>query len=100
MTSIKLTDGTTLYNLSMNGDNFIANYEIDPDIFIGNLTDVVINIDGANEVHSQMKLVQVTTYNDQYWFVLQDLTDQELLNLEIEAKIEYLAMMADIDIDI
>ncbi len=47
-----------------------------------------------------MKLVQVTTYGDEYWFVIQDLTDRELKDLAIEAKIEYIAMMTDVDIDI
>ena len=100
MITITLTDGTVLRNLTLNGDNFIADYEIDPDIFIDNLTDVEINDDGYITTHSQMKLIQVTTYNDEYWFILQDLTDRELKDLDIEAKIEYIAMMADIDIDI
>ena len=100
MITITLTDGTVLRNLSLNGDNFIADYEIDPDIFVDNLTNVEINNDDYITVHEQMKLVQVTTYGDEYWFVIQDLTDRELKDLAMEAKIEYIAMMTDVDIDI
>ena len=102
MASITLSNGTVLDNLTINGDNFIANYSITDDIFKGDFSPVTINWedDCFDETHNNMKLVQITHPNPtEWWFVLQDLTDEELYRLSIEAKLDYLAMMSDVDLD-
>lgn len=46
-----------------------------------------------------MALVQVKQVGSEYWFILRDLTDREILDLKTRANIEYIAMMADIDLE-
>lgn len=92
---ITLADGTVLDNLKLNGNNFIAKYPVNPEVFKNNCSPVVIN----EEVHSNMEFVQVTRNElGEYWFVLRDLTKEELVAIKDRADIEYLAMMCDVEL--
>ena len=96
--TITLKDGTRIENLRMNGNNFISQEQINPEIFDGNLEKVTIN-DGENdEVHENMGLVQVTQMGDEYWFVLRDIPASEIANEKLRSDLDYLAMMADVEI--
>lgn len=96
--TITLKDGTQIENLRMNGNNFISQEQINPEIFDGNLEKVTIN-DGENdEVHENMGLVQVTQMGDEYWFVLIDIPASEIANEKLRSDLDYLAMMADVEI--
>ena len=99
MVTITLADGTKLQNLGINGDNFTANYEITEDVFEYNTSPVTINIDGNVEVHEHMEFVQVMKFGHEWWFILRDLTDAELKQMDINAKIDYIAMMTDVDLE-
>ena len=100
MAHIILSDGTVINNLAINGDNFISFDEITEDIFEMNLSPVTIVIDEEEDTHDFMKLIQITHPNpSEWWFVIQDMTDEELYKLDIESKLDYLAMMSDIDLD-
>lgn len=99
MVTVTLADGTKLQNLGINGDNFTANYEITEDIFEYNTSPVIINIDGNVEAHDYMKLVQVMKFENEWWFILRDLTNAELKQMDVDAKIDYIAMMAGIDLE-
>lgn len=95
---ITLEDGTRIENLRMNGNNFISQEQIDPEIFDGNLGEVTIN-DGENdEIHENMGLVQVTQMGDEYWFVLRDVPASEIANAKLRSDLDYLAMMTDVEI--
>lgn len=97
---ITLSDGTQLKNLRQNGNNFVSETEITADIFNGNLSKVVIE-DGEGNVqeYEHMELIQIVHYKDGYYFVLRELTQDELKAIKIQADIEYLAMMTDIDLE-
>lgn len=96
--TITLKDGTQIENLRMNGNNFISQEQINPEIFDGNLEKVTIN-DGENdEVHENMGFVQVTQMGDEYWFVLRDIPASEIANEKLRSDLDYLAMMADVEI--
>lgn len=96
--TITLEDGTQIENLRLNGNNFISQEQINPEIFDGNLEKVTIN-DGENdEVHENMGLVQVTQMGDEYWFVLRDIPASEIANKKLRSDLDYLAMMADVEI--
>ena len=97
--TITLADGTVLDNLKLNGDNFISNTAINADIFNGNCSPVIIS-DGVNsETHNNMKFVQVTEQEPgKYWFVLREISDSELALIKIQSDIEYVAMMAEIEL--
>ena len=59
-----------------------------------------VNIaDGNVEELENLELVQVKKYGKEYWFVLRQLSEQELKNLKTQANIEYIAMMADINLE-
>ena len=99
MVTVTLADGTKLQNLGINGDNFTSSTPITEDIFEYNTSPVIINIDGNIEAHDYMELVQVMQFGNEWWFILRDLTDAELKQMDIDAKIDYIAMMADIDLE-
>lgn len=96
--TITLADGTEITNLSLNGDNFVSQNPIDPDLFDCNCSPVVIS-DGENDVlHENMELVQVSRVGQEYWFVLRDMSAAELAQLKMQSDIEYVAMMAGIEL--
>lgn len=69
-------------------------------MFEGNLSHVVIeDSEGNVEEHDNMALVQIAKYGKEYWFVLRELSAQEIRDAKTQANIEYIAMMADIDLD-
>lgn len=94
---ISLADGTLLKNLKMNGNNFVSRERIEPSVFLGNCTTVTID-DGTNvETHNNMELVQLTKVNNEFWFVLRELTARELEQIKIQSDIEYVAMMTGVE---
>lgn len=71
--TIKLSDGTTLDNLGLNGNNFVGQAEVSDATFSGKLKGVEITDDeGKTEKHDEMELVQVAHYADGYYFILVD----------------------------
>lgn len=96
--TITLEDRTKIENLRLNGNNFISQEQINPEIFDGNLGEVTINDGENNEVHKNMGLVQVTQMGEEYWFVLRDVPASEIANAKLRSDLDYLAMMADVEI--
>lgn len=100
---ITLADETRLENLRLNGNNFISDTEITADIFNGNLSKVVIEgLENEQETireYEHMELVQIVHYEDGYYFVLRELSQDELDKIKTQADIEYLAMMSDVDLE-
>jgi len=100
---ITLADGTQLKDLRLNGNNFISDIEITADIFNGNLSKVVIEgLENGQETiqeYEHMELVQIVHYEDGYYFVLRELSQDELDKIKTQADIEYLAMMSDVDLE-
>lgn len=106
---ITLADGTSIDGLGLNGNNFVSQSEITPDVFAGKLSRV--KIDGSEDAdthsgtgdaglrgeHGPMELVQIVKYDDGWYFVLLDVQIPELA--KIRGDIEYLAMMAGVDLE-
>ena len=95
---ITLTDGTVIDDLKLNGNNYISAKSIDPAIFEYNCSLVVINDGNVDEVHPNMEFVQVTQTNGEYWLVLRDVSDEEIAKLKLQSDIEYVAMMAGVEL--
>ena len=97
--TITLADGTVLDNLKLNGNNFISNTAINADIFNENCSPIIVS-DGVNsETHNNMEFVQVTEQEPgKYWFVLRELSASELARIKMQSDIEYVAMMAGIEL--
>lgn len=97
---ITLADGSTIDNLKMNGNNFISRKKITEESFAGGLSEVTLECDdGTVETLHNVELVQITTSGKEYWFVLRELTSGELEALRTQARIEYIAMMTDVDLE-
>lgn len=97
---ITLADGTVLDGLGLNGNNYISSKKLTEADFADNLDHITIeDADGNVEELENLELVQVKKYGKEYWFVLRQLSEQELKDLRTRANIEYIAMMADIDLE-
>nr|DAG31485.1 MAG TPA: hypothetical protein [Caudoviricetes sp.] len=94
--TIILADGTRLINLTMNGNNFIADHVIADEVLSAdNLIGVTIN----DEYHDQMVLDGKTDVDgENTWFILRDMTAEELKDLDIAAKLDYLAMEMGVEL--
>ena len=96
--SIIMADGASIDNLKLNGNNFISSTKITEDQF-SDLDGVIIaGSDGSQEVHDHMALVQIVKVGKEYWFVLRDLGEAELVQMQMQANIEYIAIMSDIEL--
>ncbi len=96
---ITLSDGTRLENLGLNGNNFISGAKITEDDFKGKLSKVIIEGKDFKQEYNNMELVQIAHYEDGYYFVLREISQEELDKLKMQSDIEYLAMMSDIDME-
>jgi hypothetical protein len=95
---ITLSDGTVIENLSLNGNNYISDEEIEKGIFADNCSPVIIS-DGENEeTHTAMELIHLTKMGDQYWFALRDLSEAEQEAIKNRSDIEYIALMCDVEL--
>ena len=106
MYKLILEDGTTIENLTMNGSNYVSETEIDESIFEDNLsTMTVVDEDaGTEETLENVEFIQQVHYenfhgNTGYYFCFRQLSERELKDLEVQAQIDYIAMMADIDLE-
>ena len=96
---VKLADGLTL-----NGTNYVSKDEVDasglPKVF--KLT--VKDSDGNTvEEFEHAKLLQQVQYawdNNKFYLAFAPVSEQEIKNNEFKSNLQYLAMMADVDIDL
>ena len=93
-----LSDGTKLNNLKVNGTNYVSSTKLTEDDFAGKLKKVTIS-DGENvEILEHCELVQITQVGKEYWFVIRELSDQEVAFNQMQADLEYVAAMADVNL--
>lgn len=102
---ITLSDGTTLSNLVMNGNNFISQEYIDESTFKGKLSKVIIGGDGHNnrdEEHFNLKLVQIKEMptidqnKSEYWFILVEKTEEEVIKERLKSTEDALMILMDL----
>ena len=112
MYKIKLSDGTEITNLKVNGDYFVSQEKLTEDDFKGKLSNVEITGENESEFDAPLlgtykNLILVSCeYREPlympefngYWIYLRERTPQELKEEILNAKIEYVAMMTDIEI--
>lgn len=97
---ITLADGTEIKDLKLNGNNYISKAELTEETFDGNLSSVTITgSDGSEKTLGESKLVQIMEHDGEYWFILQEYSQDELTKMKNRADIEYIAAMASIDLD-
>lgn len=93
--TIELSNGVTLANLEINGNNYITLELISEATFEGGLAPVIID----GEEHEQMALVQCITHsNGKTWFILRDISAKEIAEAKLRADIDFLALMTDVEL--
>ena len=95
MYTVTLSDGTEIQNLTLNGNNFISDTPLDVAIFAGNMETVRITGPEMDETHENMELVSIRQDGGKYWFVLRELSAQELKERKMLADITALASATD-----
>ena len=97
--TITLSDGTMLTDLTLNGNNFISRTEVTATTFNGKLSHVTISDGETEETMTNAELVQISTLiPDEWWFILREIPEDELRYIRIEAEVDYIAMMSDVEL--
>ena len=92
---IELADGTVISGLVVNGDNLVSTEDISEKLTQANLIGVKIN--GVNA--GALKLAGYKQRPDGYHFVLLEKKQQELEIERLSAKLDYLAIMTDVEVE-
>ena len=93
-----LSDGTKLTDLSLNGNNYISSKKVTAADFEGKLQKVMVTDGKEQETYNNCHLVQITQEGKDYWFVIEEMSQQELFMLQTQANIDYIAAMVDIEL--
>lgn len=98
---ITLSDGTQLKDLKLSGNNYISKTKITEDDFKGKLSKIIIEnkTDKISEELEHVELVQIAHYTEGYYFVLRQLSQDEIDKQKMQGDIEYLAMMTNTDME-
>ena len=98
---ITLSDGTQLKDLKLSGNNYISKTKITEDDFKGKLSKVIIEneTDKISVELEHVELVQIVHYEDGYYVVLRQLTQDAIDKQKMQGDIEYLAMMTNTDME-
>lgn len=98
---IKLADGTDFYAVSDGAGNYIANEIVSDDAFSAwNLSDIEI-YDGNSLVENPKNQVLRTYHtinNEKTYIRFSDMTEIEEIEADYNAKIDYIAMMTEVDV--
>ena len=97
--TVTLDDGTAIGCLTLSGNNFISDTELTPEMFDGKLSKITAT-DGDNTLEwNNAELVQITHPDSRWWFVLRELSPEELFRATTKAKLDYLALVTDTDLE-
>ena len=77
MYTITLSNGNTLKNLELNGNNYISAEIIEDSVFEGGLDTVVIAEGKNKETHTDMVLVCNRVLDGKSWFILSEKTQEQ-----------------------
>lgn len=97
--TLMLADGTVVENTTLNGDNYIVAGIVNPEIFADNCAPLVIDDGEHQETHEHAELVQAVPHGDETWIAFRDLSAAEIRERKLRADIEYIAMMADVELE-
>ncbi len=98
--TITLADGQKLTDLTVNGDNYVSQTEVDESIFDNNLSTMTVSDGETETVYHNMQFIQQMKWADgTYYLAFRELSEQEIEYASLSSKIDYIAMMADIDFE-
>ena len=99
MYTLKLADGTQIKNLGMNGNNLVSKNQVDESLFEDNLSTVTITGEGETTVLHNAMFTGQREFEDGWYFSFTEIPPQEQVNISVKGKIEYLAMMTNVDLE-
>lgn len=99
--TIVLGDGTTIENVrKTETDQFYVAGALDADLFATeNLFEVEIQLGKLKDILHNQACAYLYSDEDNTYFQFRDLNDLEKLQMEYEAKLDYLAAMTGVDFD-
>ena len=98
---ITFADGTVISNLTINGSNYSSTTPVDGDILTAyNLSHILITDQNDNLIEEKFNQVLLSNQEwfGEYLLAFRDQTDEERRIAELDAKLEYIAMMGDIEL--
>lgn len=98
---ITLADGTVIEGLTQNGDNYVSETEVNVAVFESNCSPMTITGSDSTEVlYQNGEFIRQAHFPgvQGYYLAFRDKTANELALEEIQAKIEYIGMMANIEL--
>ena len=97
---ITFADGSKLEDLERNGNTFETAQDIDESYFDGKLGNITVDDGETEQEFENVVLVRLWKVDETVYFVLRELTQDEVNQMQNRADIEYIAMMTDIDLDV
>ena len=97
--TVTLDDGTAIGGLALSGNNFISDTELTPEMFDGKLSKITATDGDSTLEWNNAELVQITHPDSRWWFVLRELSPEELFRATTKAKLDYLALVTDTDLE-
>lgn len=96
MENVKITfnDGTKI-TAEVNGNSYIVDEKPE---FPEDLTDVVIEKNGEEKTIKDARIVECASIDGRYWFAIIEIPEQERILTHLQSSVDYIAMMADIDL--
>lgn len=91
---IKFKNGTQI-ETEINGNCYIVDSKPD---FVVDLSEVTVTTGEDEKVLREVEITEAASTDGRYWFVLRELTEQELKDIKLQADIQYLAMMTDVEL--
>lgn len=96
--TITLSDGTQISNLDLNGNNFVSKTKVKESDFEGKLQVITVTNGEEETVMHNCELVQIVKTGNEYWFVINEMSEEKLTLLQMQANIDFIAAMSDIEL--
>ena len=100
---ITLADGSKISSLTLNGNNFCSDKELTAAQFEGKLSSVTCTDGKQTYTMTNAELVQIlpdsATPDGRWWFVLRELSEEEVFRAKVLAQLDYLALTTDTDLE-
>ena len=94
---ISWNDGSPELEAEVNGGSFIVSEKPE---FPADLSVVTLDYSNGNEVTlNNARIIECASVDGRYWFTIQEIPQDVIDKAETQAKIDYLAMMTDVDLE-
>lgn len=98
--NVTLANGISFEAMPDGVGNLIVDSLDESALSVSNLSEVTIESDGRTDIYSRQVLRCYQQVNGGIRIRLSDMTDLERLDADYNAKLDYLAMMTDVDLEV